>query len=73
MAKRRLIVSRVVFGTTVAGRCSVCHRPFEVEPGHSEALSEVKERPMALFEQHVCDEDFSQAAARVVKEATDKV
>ncbi len=69
--KRRLIVSKIEYGTTTAGRCSVCHRPFEVELGGKEVLSEAKERLMALFEQHVCDEDFSQAAARIVRETTD--
>jgi hypothetical protein len=54
--KRKLIVSRVQYGTPVGGRCSVCLKPFEVELGDAEALSEAKERLMALFEQHVCSE-----------------
>jgi hypothetical protein len=70
--RRRLIVSNVEFGTTTAGRCSVCHRPFEIELGPSEALSEAKERLMVLFEAHVCNEDANQAAARIVRETTEK-
>ena len=60
--KRRLIASKVVYGTTAAGRCSVCHQAFEVQIGEHEALSGANERLMADFEQHTCDEDFSQAA-----------
>ena len=58
--RRKLIVSRVVFGTTVAGQCSVCHTPFEVHPGQHEVLSEAKERLVALFDQHSCGEDVDQ-------------
>jgi hypothetical protein len=70
--RRRLIVSSVQYGTPTAGHCSVCNRPFEVELRGAEALSGTTERLVALFEQHVCDEDFSQSAPRVVGEATDR-
>ena len=66
-----MIVSRIEYGTPMAGRCSVCHRPFEVELGKEEPLSVAKERLNALFGQHVCDEDSSLAALRAVREATE--
>jgi hypothetical protein len=70
--KRNLVILKVEHGTAMGGRCSVCHRPFEVELGNSGAVSQAKANLWALFEQHACDEDFSQAALRVVRQATDK-
>jgi len=52
----KMIIYRVRYGTPVGGRCSVCHRTFDVELGPAEALSEAKERLIALFEQHMCSE-----------------
>lgn len=70
--RRRLIPSRVEYGTPTAGGCSVCRRPFEVQIGTHEALSEANERLMAAFQAHICDEDANQAAARTVRVVTDK-
>jgi hypothetical protein len=67
--RRVLIASKVEFGTTTAGRCSACDRPFEVTLG-TLPLSEARERLIAMFDAHTCDEDSSQAAFRVVREAT---
>ncbi len=69
--RHRMIVSRIEYGAPMAGHCSVCHRPFEVELSASETLSEAKERLNTLFEQHVCQEDSSQVALRVMREATE--
>ena len=70
-ARRKFIASKVLYGTTVAGRCSVCHRPFEVELGEKEALSAANERLMAQFNKHVCNEDVNQAAARIMRDTTE--
>ena len=70
LRRRTLVTTKVEFGTVTAARCSVCYRPFEVKVGASEALSEAYERLLNEFEKHVCDEDISQAAFRVVREAT---
>jgi hypothetical protein len=70
--RRVLIVSSITYGAVVGGRCSICHRPFEVAPGKTESLSAIRERLNGLFEAHTCDEDISQAASRVVRKAIDK-
>ncbi len=70
--RRTLIPSNVEYGTPTAGRCSVCHRSFEIELGTHEALSAAKERLLAMFNEHVCNEDANQAAARIVRETTKK-
>lgn len=70
--RRRLIVSRVEYGTPKAGRCSVCHELFEVELGSSEPLSAANERLLALFAQHVCGAESSLAALRPAAEENEK-
>ena len=57
----------------MAGRCSVCHRPFEIEPNDKDSPASIQLELRAIFDNHTCNEDFSQAAFRAVKEATDKV
>ena len=71
--RRKLIVAKVLYGTPTAGRCSVCQRPFDVEIGKSEPLSHANERLVALFEQHVCNEDANRADAEVAGEAKPNV
>jgi hypothetical protein len=39
----------------------------------AETLDVANQRLMSLFDDHVCDEDVSQAAARIVKEPIDQV
>jgi len=70
--RRKLIVSRVEYGAITAGRCSVCHRSFEVELGPDEALSDAGERLQAIFDHHVCSQEANQANARIVQDATEK-
>ena len=55
--RRTLIPSKVEYGTPTAGRCSVCHRPFEIQIGGTESLSKAHERLLRMFDEHVCDED----------------
>jgi len=54
--------SRIELGVPVAGRCSVCHRPFEIEPNDKDSPASIQQELRALFDNHTCDEDFSQAA-----------
>jgi len=68
--KRELLPVRRRDNLVVAGRCSICHRPFE----SSLAIPQVASRQIVSdFDVHTCDEDANQAAARVVRESTDKV
>lgn len=69
--RRTLIPSKVEYGTIFGGGCSVCHRPFEVVVGGTESLSQAHERLLRAFNEHVCDEDANQAAARIVRETTE--
>jgi hypothetical protein len=68
--RRRLIFSKVEYGAPVAARCSVCHRPFEVELGDKEPLSAAHEKLAELFDSHTCDEVPSHPAGPVAGEAT---
>ena len=45
------------------GECTKCGRKF---------TGKTPEEVLAKFRAHTCDEDFSQAAARIVKEATER-
>ena len=55
----------------VKGRCSICHRPFSAQPKPGERTDDALLRLRADFETHSCHEDASQAAARIVREATE--
>jgi hypothetical protein len=68
---RKFDVSKLQNGIPLGGRCSVCHRPFEVELRENEALIAAHDRLVVMFNQHVCDEDANQAAARIVRETTE--
>lgn len=73
MAKRKRVLQipyKVESGGVLSGRCSVCHRPFEVSAKPTDAPGSAIQELNALFDDHTCDEDFSQAAARIVKETT---
>ncbi len=58
--RRRLIFSKVEFGAPVAARCSVCHRPFDVELADKEPLSAAHHKLAEMFDSHTCDENASQ-------------
>jgi hypothetical protein len=54
----------------INSRCSVCHRPFIGKPKPRERTDAVLLQMRADFEAHNCNEDASQAAVSVVREAT---
>src|ERR1700722_7962928 len=58
-------------GKPIKGRCSICHRPFSAKPNPGGRTDDALLRIRAEFEAHNCHEDASQAAARIVREATD--
>ena len=60
---RELIPFRVARGIAVAGRCSKCHRPFEVPlvVESKSAVDRAHTRLMQQFDQHTCNEDANQA------------
>jgi len=61
MRNRELVATRRENGVVVAGRCSLCDRPFEpILVTIAEARSEVVNE----FEQHVCDADSNPASDR---------
>jgi hypothetical protein len=65
--KRELLPIRRHDNLVVAGRCSICHRPFESRFVVPELASRAVK---SEFDTHVCNEDANQAAARVVREST---
>jgi hypothetical protein len=74
MAKepRYLQFSTLILGQPVTARCSHCDRLFLEKPKHDrERTDEMLLRLRAEFDQHNCNEDASQAAARIVREATE--
>jgi hypothetical protein len=70
--RRKLIVSRIEYGAITAGRCSACHRTFEIELGPDEALSEARERLQAIFDDHVCNKEADQAVCANGRDTTEK-
>jgi hypothetical protein len=73
MAKRNLIIDSYSHAVPTSARCSDCHRPFRVDANESTTPEAAREHLKAEFDAHNCKEDFSQAAVRIVREATDKV
>ena len=70
-SQRKLNITKYKSGFAIAGRCSACHRPFEVDFSIEDSLPRVEVALKELFDAHNCDEDISQAAFRVVQEATE--
>ena len=70
MPKRKLQIVRRVKHVPVLGVCELCNMQFPVlqPPGEqAEAQAAIQQQ----FDAHKCErEDFSQAAARIVREAT---
>lgn len=62
-SERQLKVTKYKDGFVIAGQCSVCHRPFEVDFTIEDSLSSVEETIKTMFEEHSCNEDPNQAAA----------
>ena len=71
MENRRLIVHAKVGDAPVGYRCSKCQRVFPV-PGGDMSDEQKSARVKAEFDKHNCKEDANQAAARVVRESTEK-
>lgn len=72
MANKRVLLKHASVGEMpIAYRCSVCQRVFPV-PGGSLTDQEKAEKVQASFDGHNCKEDASQAAVRIVKEATER-
>jgi|SRR5215469_9490892 len=59
--ERRLIPTKLVRNVPVAGRCSICHRPFEVSVTSDllESLRSSNHWLLVDFGSHTCHEDFS--------------
>ena len=71
MPKRKLRIVREVGGTALLGVCEYCNMQFAATliPLGEDEQNDVHEQ----FNAHKCKrEDASQAAARIVREATDK-
>jgi hypothetical protein len=68
MKKRELLVIESREGYVVAGRCSVCHRPFSTP---LMVVVDASHDIVRQFDAHVCNEDVNQAAARIVRETTE--
>ena len=54
--ERRLNITEYQSGFAIAGRCSACQRPFEVDFSSFDSLPVVEESLMAMFDAHVCSE-----------------
>jgi hypothetical protein len=70
MAKRNLIIDGYSRAVPTSARCSVCHRPFLVHANERTTPEAAREQLKTEFDAHNCKEDFSQAAVRIVREAT---
>ncbi len=68
---RELNFSKVETGKPAMARCSACKRVFVAKPQGNERTDDLLLKIRAEFDAHNCNEDASQAAARVVKEATE--
>jgi hypothetical protein len=68
---RELKFAKMVTNAPISARCSVCQRVFIAKPGASDRTDDLALRIRAEFDQHNCDEDASQAAARIVRGATE--
>lgn len=71
MGEKRLHFINISCAGPVLAECTGCDQKFkeewtEEEGGTGEAIKRVEKR----YANHVCPEDFSQAAARIVREAT---
>ena len=68
MPKRNLRIVKRVRNVPVLGICEYCNAQFSGDPGRGNAQSDIQEQ----FNAHKCKaEDASQAAARIVREATE--
>ncbi len=72
MPKRNLRVVKWVRTIPAIGVCTFCDRQFKIPMTAMKKVSDAQESLRVQFTEHKCKpEDASQAAARIVKEATD--
>jgi hypothetical protein len=71
MAIRKLIQQELKGGWVISGTCSVCGMRFKPK-NPSVSSRQIHSELTATFNGHSCHEDASQAAARIVREATDQ-
>jgi len=69
---RELNFSTLKAGKPVMARCSACKRVFVAKPHANERADDLLLKIRAEFDAHNCNEDASQVAARVVREATER-
>ena len=72
MPDRTLKNVTLIRGIPMYGCCSRCGRPFRMPPEAMENPEKAKQDFHAAFNLHNCDEEPSQAAARMVREATER-
>jgi len=69
---RNLMVVEWIGTVPAIGACTCCSRQFKVPLGSMSHLADAQESLRVQFVEHKCErEDASQAAARIVREATD--
>jgi hypothetical protein len=72
MAKRKLRIVRRVKNIPVLGVCEYCNMQFPIRQPWAGGRSEAQAAIQQQFNAHKCKrEDFSQAAVRTVRQATD--
>ena len=69
--ERSLQFANMVTGEPPSARCSDCHRVFIAKPRSKDRIDDLILQIRYAFDQHNCREDASQAAARIVIEATE--
>jgi len=71
MAKRNLRIVKRTRNVPVLGVCEYCNMQFPADPHRLGQLANAAASIQEQFNVHICKpEDASQAAARIVKEAT---
>jgi hypothetical protein len=68
--KRELEFTSMEPGQAMTARCMACRRVFRAIPRIMEKADDIVLRIREQFDAHDCNEDASQAAARIVREAT---
>jgi hypothetical protein len=73
MPKRKLRIVQETNGVPVLGVCEHCNKQFPAERQVVGQLAKARASIDGQFDAHVCKrEDASQAAARIVREATEQ-
>lgn len=73
MANRKLQITHYIGPAPHVGICTKCGELFKVTTGVTFTVQDATQTLQSAFDKHECKgEDFSQAAARIVREATEK-